>query len=234
MMDRARLDEAHRFRRISMSPTKVGHRAALWISALLAVVPLVGCASSDVSDFADELRVQGEERGAELASQVELTADSPEADKLLAEITAGIVFALHAAEVEMSVPVIIHADRASVREYAEAMVYEHFAASERLQGVLDEQGMEAVASPLSVLLRVDGTVASVELGTTPPPELSLLYATKQILAHANAHVLVGTLAARIENAALRSHLEELSDAIDAHLFEAVDLARRLVHESPAP
>lgn len=198
--------------------------------ALIALVPFGACAGAGSdADRAEELRVLGAQDGAVLVAQ----AEPPDAEMLFAELAAGVVSAINEGEVEVSIAPAVRASEFDVREYAERMIRDHKRANTELVTLLQEQGIRAKESTISVLLRVDATTTAIELLATPNEELDVMYMEKQVYGHAKAHALISALAVRAENEALRTYLFKQVTTIDQHLSVAIRILREL-YENAEP
>jgi putative membrane protein len=202
------------------------HHRRLWTAALAAVL-VVGCASSDDGDAISALETQGEEEGAALAAQLDLATDSPEAAKIVAELTAAIVCAINEGEVMASIPAFERGNNGQVVRFAEKMIEDHQRASRTFDLVLQQQDLKPLENPISTVLRVEALTATVELSTADDAELDRMYIEKQVKGHAKARALLGALAVANDNEAVQRYLNQQIAAVDAHLLLVIQIARGL-------
>lgn len=199
---------------------------SLWIT--LAVVALVGCAGDEADDVTEQLRLAGEERGAELAVQLDDSlAAQPDAARMMAQIAAAIAAAVNEGEVLEVSAAVPRLQNEKVRAFAERVARDHIIASSKLVAVLQQRNIEPRESQISVILRVEATTAYVELSTMPVAELDRKFIEKQIFGHAMARSLIGLLAIEVKDVKLRELLMEELRTIDAHLMDAIRLSKEL-------
>lgn len=126
------------------------------------------------------------------------------------------------------------ATNTAVRDFNTRMVTEHTAVLQRLNTLLQQQGITPADSALSQQLQEDALRIMAALQQAPAASFDLALMDAQVVAHAKTAFLGDTLLApQVQNAPLAQELQAQRQTVQMHLQEAADV-QNTVFPAPAP
>jgi len=188
-----------------------GHRLSRLALISLTVVLSFSCATSSDAPIDDD---------ASMRSTADSTATSTTMLMHDADI-AGIVLTANQGEVDLGQLARSMATSPEVRRFAEMIVTGHLEAIQKHQAIVARTGMRTTETPLRTQLRNAGVATADALRQRSGSDFDGAYIRTQIDMHQwLLDALEKSLIPASKNSALRSHLNEVRDAVSMHLTEA--------------
>lgn len=141
---------------------------------------------------------------------------------------AQVVLVANDGEVMLAQAVLTRAMNASVRDFNTRMVNEHTAARQRVEQLVQAQGIQPQDSPVSQHLQEEVQRLMSALEKTPDAKFDLAAMDAQLTAHARTALTADALLApQAQNAALQQELQAQRQTVQQHLLEAETLQNTL-------
>jgi predicted outer membrane protein len=196
-----------------------------FLISLVAVMP----ACSDDDDFdgfddADAAAADGEFLGAEHARQADLDF-ADDSDELVIAKSAGIMIAIDEGEIMLADFALQFAIEPIVLDYALFMIDEHTAHLDQIDQLLIDFDIVPVETTISANLRAEaeGVLRNLQIAF----DVDYEYMRSQIMMHAEAFVIVDTLAFNSPFVEWTRFFQDTLLIIDDHLVEAQLILRSL-------
>jgi putative membrane protein len=165
---------------------------------------------------------QGEDLGADTVVQIEDELIGADEVTVICK-TADIGAALNDGEILHAEIALDLSDDPEVLDFAQLLIDEHSANTETAEIILADRGMAFIPSQVSDTLAAEAELVAQDLEAAAPEDFDALYLDTQIVAHAQASVIVDEFANQAPDPELGGFWSDTGDAIEGHLDVAVEL-----------
>lgn len=207
------------------------HIVRKWSVSLLVAVglalPAAGCSDDDVLTEleVEQLRDSGEQRGAELVTQLQTEMAAIVSPEELLGNVAGVTAAVNDGQIVIAELARQRSDNANVILLAEEILREHTALEQRQATLLEARGVVPIDNTVSRTIRTQTTSELELLSAVDQEDLALEFVRAQIELGARDEVVVRGAEPMVVDDAFRLYLSDLADTLEANVDEAAMIGR---------